>query len=305
VKRISQGILSMLLMTGLCLSAAGCGAQLVGDDKGSNPADSSKAGDNLFDRLPKEIRDRKEITIVNYGSQPPWYIPASGSAPLTGAAVDMEDALSKLLGVKIKRETVSGLPAVLTGLSAGRFDMALGPAGDTKERQAANDLVDWVQEEVVFTVQKGNPAGIKSLADTCGKRVALLAGGAATKVATKKSEACVANGQKALELQTYQDLPTMILAVQSNRADAGYSSAALMNYFVIQSGGALELQGLGEDNGFPLLYQGAVLPKGSQLTPVILAAFEKLIQDGTYDQIMTKWKLDTNKTKPGLNLAKG
>jgi hypothetical protein len=62
-------------------------------------------------------------------------------------------------GVKIEHATVGGLPALLAGVNAGRYQFAFGPIGDFKEREAANDFVDWVQEFVVFATLKGQSQG--------------------------------------------------------------------------------------------------------------------------------------------------
>jgi polar amino acid transport system substrate-binding protein len=74
---------------------------------------------------------------------------------------------------------------------------------------------------------------------------------------------------------------------------------------VAQSGGKLELAGVGKGNGFEDLFQGALVPVGSPLADVLLAALKKLHANGSYDAIMTKWGLDQNKlATPGLNLGK-
>ena len=64
----------------------------------------------------------------------------------------------------------------------------MGPVGDFKSRQEANDFVDWVQEYVVFAVHKGNPKKINSLDDACGARIAVQAGGSAEKVIKARRE---------------------------------------------------------------------------------------------------------------------
>ena len=127
-----------------------------------------------------------------------------------------------------------------------------------------------------------------------GNRIAVMAGGSAERVITARSEKCTADDEEAAEVQSYADQPTSILSVRSDRADAFFSSQAPLTYFVQQSDGALELAGVGLPNGYPNLYQGAVVPKGSPLGPVLLEAFEILKENGTYDEIMAKWGLQNN-----------
>ena len=258
--------------------------------------------DELRARLPQEILDKGSMISVNNGSFPPYQIVEGTN--LTGATRDLADAIGTLLGIEITHTSVAGLPAVLTGISSGRYQFAMGPVGDYPDREAANDFVDWVKEYVVFGVQAGNPAGITDLASTCGKRIAVMAGGSAENVIKEQSSRCVADGKPAVEVQSFADQPSSILAVRSKRSDAFFSSQAPLTYFVQQSGGGLELAGVGQDNGFGDIHQGAVVPKDSPLGPVLLEAFEILMENGTYKEIMAKWGLEGNMTDaPGINLA--
>lgn len=253
-------------------------------------------------RLPEKIRTDGKMISVNNGSFPPYEI-VTGTE-LTGASADLTDAIGQMLGVKIEHEAVSGLPALLAGINSGRYQFAFGPVGDFKTREEANDFVDWVQEFVVFSVQKGNPKAISSLDSACGNRIAVMAGGSAEKVIQVQAEKCKTEGKPALEVQSYTDQPSSILSVRSKRADAFFSSQAPLTYFVSQANGQLELSGVGQKNGFDDLYQGAVVPKGSPLGPVLLDSIKALMDNGTYAAIMKKWGLENNMIKqPGLNLG--
>jgi polar amino acid transport system substrate-binding protein len=117
-------------------------------------------------------------------------------------------------------------------------------------------------------------------------------------------EKCAADGKKPVEVQSYTDQPSSILAVRSKRADAFFSSQAPLTYFVSQANGQLELTGVGQKNGFEDIFQGAVVPKGSPLGPLFVDAFKVLMDNGTYTAIMKKWGLENNMIKqPGINLG--
>jgi len=263
---------------------------------------SQTVNEKLRARLPEKIRMEGRMISVNNGSFPPYEI-VTGTE-MSGASSDLTDALGQLLGVKIEHATVGGLPALLTGVNSGRHQFAFGPVGDFKTRQEANDFVDWVQEFVVFAVQKGNPKGITSLDTACGHRIAVMAGGSAEKVIKTQAEKCVAEGRKPVEVQSYTDQPSSILSVRSKRADAFFSSQAPLTYFIAQSNGQLELAGVGQSNGFEALFQGAVVPKDSPLGEVLRDAIKILIDNGTYENIMKKWGLENNMIRtPGINLV--
>lgn len=288
-----------VLATALVAALAGFGAQAA--DTVAIPKQT--LNESLRGKLPPEILSAGEMTSVNGGSFPPYEI-VGDDRSMTGASADLTHALSELLGVTIKHDTVSGLSGRLSGIKSGRFQFTIGPVGDFPERQAANDFVDYVQEFVVFAVQAGNPQKINALEDTCGKRIAVMAGGSAEKVINAQSAACTTAGKPAIQVQSFADQPTSVLAVRSKRSDAFFSSQAPLTYFVQQTNGALELAGTGKNNGFDNLYQGAVVAKGSPLAEVLREGLQILFDNGTYAAVMKKWHLEGNMIKaPGINLA--
>ncbi|MER8530261.1 MULTISPECIES: ABC transporter substrate-binding protein [unclassified Mesorhizobium] len=256
--------------------------------------------EDLRARLPEEIRAAGKITAVNNGSFPPYEI-VTGTE-LSGATRDISDAIGQLVGVEIDHASVAGLPALLSGINAGRYQFAMGPVGDYPDRQKSNDFIDWVREYVVFAVEKGNPQGITSLDTACGKRIAVMSGGSAEKVIKQQAQKCTEGGKPAVEVQSFTDQPSSILAVRSKRSDAFFSSQAPLTYFVEQAKGQLELAGVGQANGFKDIYQGAVVKKGSPLGGVLLDAFKILMKNGTYAAVMKKWGLEKNMIDaPGIN----
>lgn len=273
-----------------------------GSDSGAQ-IQQQQPNDKLRDMLPAEIRDAGKLNSVNSGSFPPYLIVETDKS-VSGASADLLTALGQLWDVDISNSTVDGLPSILTGLSAGRYDLGFGPIGDFKERQESNDFIDFVQEHVVFAVAKGNPENITDLATTCGTRVAVQAGGSAEKVMKDQAEKCTADGDEAVKVLTFKDQPQSILAVQSGRADAFFSSQAPLTYFVSEAKGKLELTGTDSNNGFDTLYQGAVVQKDDELGDALIAGLQELFDNGTYEQIMHKWDLDANMIdEPGKNLA--
>lgn len=254
-------------------------------------------------KLPKDVLAAGELVAVNSGSFPPYDIIGDNQA-LMGASADLETAVGQLLGIRFRNETVSGLAGVLGGIKAGRYQLDMGPDGDFPDREPANDFIDWVREFVVFAVPSGNPKHINDIADTCGLRVAVQSGGSAEQVIKKQAAACTAAGKPAVEVQSFGDQPTALLAVRSGRSDAFFSSQAPLTYFVQQTNGQMELAATGKSNGFGTIYQGTVVQKGSQLGPVLLEAYQTLFRNGTYAAIMRKWHLDGNMIPaPGLDLA--
>lgn len=304
VRTLAIGLATVtLIATAACTADPNTGGSASAP--GSSSAPKQQLNQALHDKLPAKIKDSGQIVAVNTGSFPPYTIVGADKTKIDGATGDIATALGQMLGVKIQHQTIDGLASVLSGMQAKRYDLDLGPVGDFPERQQQATFVDWVKEYVVFAVQKGNPKKIDGLDSTCGTRIAVQAAGSAEKVIKQQSQKCVSQGKKAIDVQSYKDQPSSILSVQSNRADAFFSSQAPLTYFVKQSNGKLELAGQGKPNGFSDLFQGAVVPKGSPLADVLLQAFKTLHQDGTYDAIMRKWGLEKNLLEtPGIDMGK-
>lgn len=298
----ASGCLRRSAVLALVVLAAGVATTASAQDA-SVRIPGQKVDPALRAQLPENIRTAGKLVSANNSSFPPYTI-VVGSNQYTGASVDLATAVGELLGVRIEHVSVNGLSGQLTGIKAGRFQFAIGPVGDFKYRQQQNDFVDWVQEFVVFAVPKGNPTKIADIADTCGQRIAVMAAGSAEIAIREQSKQCVAKGKPEVQVQTYADQPTSILAVRSKRADAFFSSQAPLTYYAQQAKGELELVALGRANGFADLYQGAVVPKGSPLGPVLVSAINTLIANGTYGIVMKKWGLGGNQiAKAGLNLS--
>jgi polar amino acid transport system substrate-binding protein len=288
------------LLAAVCLAMS---ATAIANAAETDVIPTQKLVPALHDQLPADIIAKGSMISVNNGSFPPYEI-VVGNQQLKGAAADFDKALGELLGITIEHKTVNGLSSLLMGIQSGRYQYASGPIGDFKDREQAVDFVDYVQEFVVFAVHKGNPQQINSLADTCGKRIAVMSGGSAERVLKAQVQQCQKDGKPALQVQSYGDQPTSILAVKANRADAFFSSQAPLAYFVQMSNGQLELSGTGQKNGFGDLYQGAVVPKNSRLGQALLASYTELHKNGTYAAIMKKWNLDGNTlATPAINLA--
>ena len=309
IKHTRLGALALVLgLLTACGSNPSTSSSPTGGGAGSGGSGSSASAvtenATLHAMLPARIRSSGRLVSVDSGSFPPYTIVGTNATSETGASADMAAAVGQLLGVHVESNTVDGLPSELTGIASGRYDFAFGPVGDFMARQGQVDFVDWVQEHVVFAVPKGNPKKITSLSSTCGLKISVQAGGSAEAVVKRQATTCAAAGRPAVQVLSYKDQPTALLAVSAHRADAFFSSQAPLTYFTQHSKGQLQLAGVGQSNGFAKLYQGAVVPKGSALGPVLSKAFAALMADGTYSSIMRKWGLTANElTQPGVNLA--
>lgn len=258
----------------------------------------------LHDALPEDIKVRGELTGAVVSWAPHSYYETDGVTG-QGTTFDVAAAMSDLLGIEVTTQIVPAFSNIVTGLNSDRYDMGLGPVGDTAAMRESFDFVDWVQEWVVFAVQPGNPTGITSTENTCGKKIAVLAAGGAEKVIKEQDTACQAGGQEAINVQSYEDGNAAILAVRSGRADAYFASQANLQYFIAQSPDELELAGQGAPNGFGDMRQGTFFTKDqTQLRDVWLDAMNELQAQGVISAIMANNNVADNELDEfGINVG--
>lgn len=302
---VAAALAATVVLTG-CSDPSTSGTSEPPGDKSASapPLNEDKA---LHDQLPSDVLSSGKLSVASFNAQPPWTIPGSDPTKFTGATDDFAAALQTLLGVQLERHALPGLPEILTGIQAKRYDFALGPVGDSASSEKQVDFVDWVKEKVVFAVPNGNPKKLQTLDDACGLQVGVIAGGSAETVLQTQTKKCTDAGKPAITIQNFAQQPEAILAVQSGRSDAYFSSEALLTYYVQQSKGTLSLALTSQDNGFPNFYQGAAFSKdATQLRGVVLDAFKELKEQGTYDAILKKWGLNYSIIDNfGVNLVGG
>ncbi|MDQ1030466.1 ABC-type amino acid transport substrate-binding protein [Streptomyces umbrinus] len=84
-------------------------------------------------------------------------------------------------------------------------------------------------------------------------------------------------------MQTYNEQGAIWSSLQQGRSDIVMSTINGLRYAVTQQ------EGLKFLNEFHRLDVGFAFKKGTKLAPAFQAAVNKLIADGTYDQILKKW----------------
>ncbi|MCK1820137.1 ABC transporter substrate-binding protein [Streptomyces sp. XM83C] len=288
------------------LLLTGCGDQTdSGNDSGSDTASSSAP---LADKLPADIRKAGVIKVGSDIAYPPVEFMQSGKA--TGIDPDIADALGKQLGVKFDFQN-GKFDQLIVGLQSNRFNVIMSAMNDTKDRQEGVDsdtgkkvgkgldFVDYFTAGTSILVQKGNPKGIKSLDDLCGKVVALQKGTTSEGIAKAQSEKCTKDGKKAIELQTFDTDPEALLRLKQGASVADLNDFPVAAYNAKTSGGGNDFEVVGEQvEAGP--YGIGVSKENTQLRDAIKEALDAIIKNGEYQKILEKW----NVTDGGVTEAK-
>ncbi|MGW4905879.1 ABC transporter substrate-binding protein [Streptomyces sp. NPDC004270] len=277
------------------LILTGCGDQT---DKGGDTGSSSSSAP-LASKLPDDIRKAGVIKVGSDIAYPPVEYMESGKA--VGVDPDIADALGKQLGVKFDFQN-GKFAQLIVGLQSKRFDMVMSAMNDTKDRQNGIDsdtgkkvgngvdFVDYFTAGTSILVQKGNPKGIKSLDDLCGKVVALQQGTTSEGIAKAQSTKCTKDGKKAITLQTFDTDPEALLRLKQGASVADLNDFPVAAYNAKTSGGGKDFEVVGDQiEAGP--YGIAVTKENTQLRDALQAAVDAIIKNGEYQKILAKWNV--------------
>jgi polar amino acid transport system substrate-binding protein len=281
---------------------AGCG----GSSGEANGSTSSAPRTNLFDqslhdRLPKSILDKGEIVFAG-DAHPPYRVAGAGGK-VTGFDPDLQALLGQVLGVKTRIETISGLPAALTGMQAGRYGAFNGPVKDTAEREAKFDNLVYMTSRTAYLFKAGSK--VKDASGLCGAKVAYATGSIVEGQVKALSTWCTGQGAKPVVGLALADTNATILAVQSGRAEAAGATQSAVIDIVKQAGDKVYKYVLQTDEQGAGVDQLALLtPKSSGLGPVLLDAMKVLFDKDEYQKLMDRYGFTEVMVKaPALNVA--
>lgn len=280
------------------LVLTGCGDQ-TDKSSDSSSSDTSSSSAPLASKLPKDIRDAGLIKVGSDIAYPPVEYMQGGKA--VGIDPDIADALGKQLGVKVDFQN-GKFAQLIVGLQAKRFNVIMSAMNDTKDRQNGVDsdtgkkvgngidFVDYFTAGTSILVQKGNPKGIKSLDDLCGKVVALQQGTTSEGIAKAQNKKCKTDGKKAITLQTFDTDPEALLRLKQGASVADLNDFPVAAYNAKTSGGGKDFEVVGEQiEAGP--YGIGVSKESTQLRDALQAALDAIIKNGEYTKIMEKWNV--------------
>lgn len=277
----------------LLLTTAALLATLSGCGSGSGAVTEAPpaAGESapLFSALPEEYQQSGEVVVgADIAYAPMEYYDTDGTTVL-GLDKDLSDALGDQLGVAFvwKNATFDGL---ITQLKSDRIDIVMSGMSDTPERQEEVDFVDYYRAGAMLLVAKGNPEGLTSIADLCGRTVAVQRGTTQEGYAQDQSTQCEAEGSEPIELLSFDRETEAMLQVKSGRAVAGLQDYPVASYNARTSGGGEDFEVVGEQiEAGPLGI--AVGREHTDLRDAIQQALQAIIDDGTYADLLEKYEV--------------
>lgn len=240
--------------------------------------------------VPEALREAGVIRIVN----DPTYAPmefTDDQGEIVGLDADLALAVSNAMGLELEWSVVN-FDGILAGIEAGRYDATFSSFSVTEDRLQSVDMVSYFSSGTAIMVPKGEAGDYTEATDLCGKTVGVQTGTTqALEILPSIDEECAAAGLDAIDQMVLPAQDNVNQAVASGRADAMVADNALVAFYAQEQPDAYEaVPGLLFDEA-PIGVAMPKLPEGESLVPAFEAAFQAIMDDGTYAAIFEAWQL--------------
>jgi polar amino acid transport system substrate-binding protein len=244
-------------------------------------------------KLPDDIAASKVIKVAVNSGYPPMEMKDEKSGDLTGFDVDLMAAMAKVLGLKVEYQD-GAFEAMTPALQSQRVNMIMSGFYDVPKRRPMFTFIDYLRAGAQFYTLISLPE-IKELTDLCGKTITTSRGTSyPDTVKAWSAKNCVAAGKPAIDVIVDTDLGQQLTNLKTGRAVAAVQGLEAVPTIVAMD--TTLYRPLGEPFSSTLMGM-AFTPDETTLRDAFAFALKKVIADGTYDELIKRWKLDLSPYK--------
>jgi len=284
---IGRGMALIALVLTLLLVLAACGGSST-TASNVTPGPSATATPTPLP-APNDLITPGTLTVGSDTTYPPQeFINTSTNQP-TGFDIDLVTAIAQRMGLHVLVKSTN-FNTILDDLTLKRFDIVISAVTINPQREQKVDFIPYFNAGESLLVQAGNPHHITSIADLCGMAVAAQTNTVELSDLQAQNAKCPAN--KKMDIRSFDSQDDVVLQLVNGRVVATYQDSPVTDYYLQQHPGAFQVGGT-VVNAAP---EGIVIRKGdTSMYNAVKAAFDSLVQDGTYDRLLQKWNLMDNK----------
>jgi polar amino acid transport system substrate-binding protein len=283
------------------LVLAGCGSSKSSSTPTSTTATVPAANVNaaIAAKVPAAIKSKGTLNVGSEAQYAPNEFLAADGHTVIGMDADLVHELAAVMGLKANIIN-SNFETIIPGIQAGRYDLGASSFTDTKEREKTVDFVTYFSAGISFYAKSSNNPHVKTIADLCGKTVAVQKGTVEEEEAKEQSGKCTKEGKSAVNVLSFTGQNDVNLAVVSGRAELAMADSPVVAYQIKQSNGGIKL--IGESYNFKPY--GFAVAKNSGLAQPLLEALKELMANGAYGAILARWGLSAGAiSNPTINGA--
>ena len=233
--------------------------------------------------LPATVQSAGILRVATSLQWPPYAYTAESGKP-DGIDVELMTLLAEKLGLRPDIQDVK-FPAIVPGVSSGRFDAGVNQINITAERAKTVDFVPYSSDGMGLLVRKGT-TGI-DVNHLCGHTLVLTQGSAQVGIAEGLSADCVKAGDKPIATLFYPSSADTYLALANGRGD-GFLIGHASGVYIAKGNDKLGMApGLLAGRSS---ISGIVVAKGdAAMATALRLALESAIADGSYQKLLDKF----------------
>jgi polar amino acid transport system substrate-binding protein len=232
--------------------------------------------------LPAKVRDEGELKVATSLQWAPFAYRSDKGEP-TGIDISLMKVIAAKLGLKPTFDDLK-FPAIVPGVSTGRYHVGVDQIAISPERLAAVDMVPYFDTASAVLVPAGKT--IKDLGNLCGMTFVVTQGSYQVRQLQQLSDACVARGAQPIAQQLYPSSAETLLAIANGRGDA-FLTAAPQGVYIARINPKVELV-KGDVPNLERSPAGIALEKGNSAMRKALA-LASAIEDGSYKAILDEY----------------
>jgi polar amino acid transport system substrate-binding protein len=267
-----RSVFAIATAAAVALAVAGCAAPSASPE-GEDDLGLFKAGD---------------LTIcANVETPPNIYVDDEGNR--IGVEVDIANAMADQLGLttNILEYDFAGL---IPALQAHQCDTIISTLYIKPEREEIANFVPNLISGTAVAVSKENPANVTGVDDSlCGTTTIAINGSTGAVLLEEQSVECEENGLPKVEVTLLDSPADALQQVIAGQVDAFIDASEELSYFEAESDGAFVPVGDVVDT---IRIGAATLKDNVALHEALQGAFDAIVEDGTYADILAKWKFE-------------
>lgn len=251
--------------------------------------------DAIAAAVPQAIRDRGTLVVTGpAGAAPPLRFYATDDKTVVGSEVDFATLVADILGLKLVTQ-VADWSQNFVRVDSGEVDAFISNVTVTEERKEKYDFATYRHDNVALEVHKDSSLVYSDRKSLAGKRIGIGAGTNQEQLLVKWNEQNVAEGLAPIDIAYYQQITDYYLALSSKRID-GYIGPNPSGIYHSTTVGETKVIATFSGAGEGLQGEIAVLTKKDNgLIGAVHQALAHAIADGSYQKVLDRWGLDSEK----------
>ena len=292
-------IVRQSIKPGLSLALAAVTAVSLAACSGGSQAPTAQPQGAKSALLPASIASSGTIKVGMSIASPPMEYYKSDNTTATGVDVEIAQAIAAKLGVTatfVNTKWAGLIPA----LNTHRYDLIMSSMGDFTNRQKQLDFVDYLSMGEGGVVDKAHAGEFTTPMSLCGKKVGATVGTVAIKAAQDTSAKCTAAGNPAVQISTFPDDNSGLLAVRTGRVELHIMDLPMATYEAANAEGGNTYSVVLPNMTGGIPYGIGVAKGNTQLTNAVKTALDEIIKSGEYGAILEKHGLSIGAVKSAV-----